>query len=118
MRVNRRPAPLSIHMGPSVMQDRGSSIREVPTVRRLIVSALVAVFGLLAATPAFAHQGGHKGGCEDFGHVNRAIAQDPASFGFPDARNLGDIVSGFAHEADGQPGVSDIVENVDHLACG
>jgi hypothetical protein len=67
---------------------------------------------------ASAHEGGHQGGCEDFGHVNREIGHDPAAFGFPDARNLGNIVSSFAHIDDGQPGVGDVVENVDHLACG
>jgi len=71
------------------------------------------------ATPAFAHEGGHQGGCEAFGQLNHDIAQDPAAFGFPDARNLGDIVSGFARVDDGQPGVGDVVENVDHAnGCG
>jgi hypothetical protein len=82
------------------------------------VLAGVATFALLAAAPALAHEGGHQGGCEEFGHVNRAIAQDPAAFGFPDAENLGDIVSGFARADDGNPGVGDVVENVDHAACG
>jgi hypothetical protein len=86
-------------------------------VKRLVVAA-VATIGLLAATPALAHEGGHQGGCEEFGHVNRAIAQDPAAFGFPTARNLGDIVSDFARADDGDPGVGDVVENVDHAACG
>lgn len=87
-------------------------------VKSSAVAAVAAAFGLLAATPALAHEGGHQGGCEQFGHLNRAIGQDPAAFGFPDARNLGDIVSQFAVADDGQPGVGDVVENVDHLACG
>lgn len=87
-------------------------------VKCSIFAAVTAACGLLAAAPAFAHEGGHQGGCEDFGHLNRAIGQDPAAFGFPDARNLGDIVSLFAQADDGQPGVGDVVENVDHAACG
>jgi len=88
-------------------------------MRILAISAVAAaVLGLAAVTPALGHQGGHQGGCEDFGHINYDIAQDPAAFGFPDARNLGDIVSGFAALDDGQPGVGDIVEEIDHAACG
>ena len=88
-------------------------------VKRSMIAAVVAAFGLLAATPALAHEGGHQGGCAAFGHVNHDIAQDPGAFGFPDARNLGDIVSGFAALDDGQPGVGDVVENVDHYyGCG
>lgn len=87
-------------------------------VRFSIVAAVAAAFGLLAASPAVAHQGGHQGGCEEFGHINRAIGQDPAAFGFPDARNLGDIVSSFATTDDGHPGVGDVVAEVDHAACG
>ncbi|HZO48954.1 MAG TPA: hypothetical protein VFB26_02310 [Gaiellaceae bacterium] len=84
-----------------------------------MLAAVVAVAGLGGlAAPAYAHEGGHQGGCADFGHVNRAIGQDPSAFGFPGARNLGDIVSSFAVMPDGQPGVGDVVENVDHLACG
>jgi len=85
----------------------------------LAISAVAAAaLGLAAVTSALAHEGGHQGGCEDFGHINREIAQDPAAFGFPDARNLGDIVSGFAVAEDGQPGVGDVVEEIDHAACG
>ena len=87
-------------------------------MKRSGIAAVAAAFGLLAPMPALAHEGGHQGGCADFGHINRAIGQDPAAFGFPDARNLGDIVSSFAVAPDGQPGVGDVVENVDHLACG
>ncbi|HXF97832.1 MAG TPA: hypothetical protein VNJ46_04390 [Gaiellaceae bacterium] len=87
-------------------------------MRVTVVAAITAAGALLAAGPAAAHQGGHKGGCEEFGHVNRVIGQDPGAFGFPDARNLGDIVSAFAKAPAGQPGVGDIVEQIDHAACG
>jgi len=86
-------------------------------MKRLAASMIVVV-SIGVASPAYAHGGGHKGGCEDFGHINRVIGEDPAAFGFPDARNLGGIVSGFAVLDDGQPGVADVVENVDHLGCG
>lgn len=83
-----------------------------------MIAAAAAAFGLLAAAPALAHEGGHPGGCEEFGQINRVIGQNPGAFGFPGARNLGDIVSGFAKLDDGQSGVGDIVENIDHAACG
>jgi hypothetical protein len=86
---------------------------------RLITSAALGLSLVMASTTvALAHGGGHAGGCEDFGQINRQIGQDPAAFGFPWARSLGDIVSWFAGLDDGAPGVGDIVENVDHLACG
>ncbi len=85
---------------------------------RLIALVFAALLALATVAPALAHGGGHAGGCADFGHINHDIAQDPASFGFPDARNLGDIVSEFAVADDGSPGVGDIVEEVDHAACG
>lgn len=85
---------------------------------RLMALVFAALLALATAAPALAHGGGHQGGCADFGHINHDIAHDPASFGFPDARNLGDIVSGFALADDGHPGVGDIVEEVDHAACG
>jgi len=88
-------------------------------MRRLIASGLLS--GLLIATlvpSVAAHAGGHRGGCADFGHVNRQIAQDPAAFGFGWASNLGEIVSWFARLDDAAPGVGDIVEFGDHLACG
>jgi len=87
-------------------------------VKCSMIPAVGAAICLLVATPALAHEGGHQGGCAAFGQVNRVIGQDPAAFGFPDARNLGDIVSSFAKADDGQPGVGDVVENVDHAACG
>ena len=87
-------------------------------VKSSMIAVVVAAFGSLAATPALAHEGGHPGGCEEFGQINRLIGQNPGAFGFPSARNLGDIVSGFAKLDDGQPGVGDIVEDVDHAACG
>jgi hypothetical protein len=88
-------------------------------MRTLITSAaLAASLALASASIAVAHDGGHAGGCEDFGQINRDIGQDPAAFGFAWARNLGDIVSWFAGLEDGVPGVADIVESVDHAACG
>jgi hypothetical protein len=87
-------------------------------MRMTAVAALTASAALLAAAPAFAHEGGHKGGCEEFGHINYDIGKDPAAFGFPAARNLGDIVSSFAQANDARPGVGDIVEQIDHAACG
>lgn len=85
---------------------------------RLAALVFAALLALATVMPVLAHGGGHRGGCEDFGHINHDIAQDPASFGFPDARNLGGIVSGFAVADDDHPGVGDIVEEVDHAACG
>jgi len=87
-------------------------------MRLKAIAAVTACGALLAAAPAPAHEGGHKGGCEEFGQINYDVGKDPAAFGFPDARNLGDIVSSFATASDGRPGVGDIVEQVDHAACG
>jgi hypothetical protein len=87
-------------------------------MHRLVISATIVAAVALVPTGVSAHGGGHQGGCEDFGHINREIGKDPAAFGFPGARNLGDIVSSFAHLDDAHAGVSDIVENVDHQACG
>lgn len=86
---------------------------------RTIASTALALLLALAATPVvLGHDGGHVGGCEDFGQINRLIGQDPAAYGFPWASNLGEIVSWFAALEDDAPGVGDIVEGVDHLACG
>jgi hypothetical protein len=88
-------------------------------MRRIVISGMLAVaLAASSVTVVLGHGGGHRGGCEDFGHINRAIGQDPTSFGFGWAENLGDIVSWFASLEDEAPGVGDIVENVDHLACG
>jgi len=102
-------------------------------MRFLVISAAAAVvLGLAAASPALAHEGGHQGGCEDFGHVNYDWAHNPeavvaaieAALGIdmPDAHNLGGIVSFFAQDPDSWPGVTpgvgDIVEISDHAACG
>jgi hypothetical protein len=57
---------------------------------------LAATLAASSATVVLAHEGGHRGGCAEFRHVNLEIARDPASFGFDWARNLGDIVSWFA----------------------
>jgi hypothetical protein len=87
-------------------------------MRTLAAAGVIAVVaaGLGFGFPVSAHEGGHQGGCEDFGQVNGQIAREghPA---FPWADSLGDIVSYFAHLDDAHPGVTDIVENVDHLAC-
>jgi hypothetical protein len=92
-------------------------------MRRIVISGLLAAtLAASSVTVALAHEGGHRGGCADFGHVNLQIARNPAGFGFAWARNLGDIVSWFATdpEAPGADvaGVGDIVENYDHQACG
>jgi hypothetical protein len=63
-------------------------------MKRIVIAlGASAALALAAVTPGLAHQGGHQGGCEDFGHLNRQIGQNPGDFGFPNARNLGDIVS-------------------------
>jgi hypothetical protein len=69
--------------------------------------ALVAVCGAigvvtLGVAPAFAHEGGHAGGCADFG-INGNVPQQ------------GPLVASFATEGPGV--VADIVENVDHANC-
>jgi len=87
-------------------------------MRLTAIAAVTASAALLAAAPALAHEGGHKGGCEEFGQINYDIGKDPAAFGFPSARNLGDLVSSFAKASDAQPGVGDIVEHIDHAPCG
>jgi hypothetical protein len=76
--------------------------------RRLRVRLLVAasgatmMLGAAGGTPAFAHEGGHKGGCADFG-INGNVPQQ------------GPIVASFATQGPGV--VADIVENIDHAAC-
>ena len=92
-------------------------------MRRIVISGLLAAtLAVSSATAVLAHEGGHRGGCEEFGQINREIGQDPARFGFDWARNLGDIVSWFATDADAPgtdvPGVGDIVHDYDHPACG
>jgi hypothetical protein len=87
-------------------------------MRLTAIAAVTASGALLAAAPPLAHEGGHKGGCEEFGQINYDIGKDPAAFGFPGARNVGDLVSSFAKANDGKPGVGDIVEQIDHAACG
>ena len=82
------------------------------------IAAVMASGVLMAGAPALAHEGGHKGGCEEFGQINYDIGKDPAAFGFPGAHNLGDVVSSFAKASDARPGVGDIVEQIDHAACG
>jgi hypothetical protein len=92
-------------------------------MRRIVIAGLLAAtMAVSSATVVLAHEGGHKGGCEEFGQINREIGQDPARFGFDWARNLGDIVSWFATDPGapgaGVPGVGDIVQLYDHAACG
>lgn len=84
----------------------------------LIAIMLAALLTAASGATAYGHGGGHPGGCDEFGQLNRQIGQDPGAFGFAWARNLGDIVSWFASLDDGSPGVGDIVESVDHAACG
>ncbi len=97
-----------------------------------LVTVTGAVLVALAVTPALAHEGGHRGGCEEFGHTNYQWAGNPEAvvaflegalgIDMPDARNLGGIVSWFAQDPDSwpgeNPGVGDIVELSDHAACG
>ncbi len=90
----------------------------IATRRTLALAASLGLALACSSPAALAHAGGHRGGCKAFGQLNRAIGQDPALFGFPDARNLGDIVSSFAGQSSGQPGVGDVVREVDHAACG
>ncbi len=68
---------------------------------RLILAGIGAtlVLASVGVTPAFAHQGGHAGGCADFG-INGNVPQQ------------GPIVSSFATQGPGV--VADIVETVDH----
>jgi hypothetical protein len=68
---------------------------------RLLVAGIGATAALAAVgvTPAFGHEGGHAGGCADFG-INGNVPQE------------GPIVSSFATQGPGV--VADIVENVDH----
>ena len=71
---------------------------------RVLLAALGAtvVLAAAAATPAGAHEGGHAGGCADFGITGNVPQQGP-------------IVASFATQGPGV--VADIVENVDHAAC-
>ncbi len=102
-------------------------------MKRLIVLVAAAGLAIGAVTPALAHEGGHEGGCEEFGHGNLYWARNAsdvaaaleAALGIDlpdDVDSLGDIVSWFAQDTDSWPGVSpgvgDIVELADHLACG
>jgi hypothetical protein len=100
-------------------------------MRRLIILTLLA--GVLALPPsgASAHGGGHRGGCEEFGRTNLWISQNSEEFaasiyedfGIQVLRdnNLGGIVSFFANKSTNlylQPGIGDLVRDVDHAACG
>jgi hypothetical protein len=83
-----------------------------------LAAAVCAAFGLLGAGPALAHEGGHRGGCADFGQVNGEIARGEVTVPGYEGWSLGQIVSSFAVAPDGEPGVGDVVRDVDHLACG
>jgi hypothetical protein len=87
-------------------------------MRRLLAVICAASGMLFAAAPALAHEGGHAGGCEDFGHVNGEIARGEVTVPGYEGWSLGEIVSSFAVADDGEPGVGDVVRDVDHLACG
>jgi hypothetical protein len=78
------------------------SSRRKRTVRaRLALAGICAAVGLatLGVAPALAHEGGHAGGCADFG-INGNVPHE------------GPIVASFATQGPGV--VADIVENVDH----
>lgn len=114
-----RPLPrTTVHPNHTRITPARHSVRG-DRVKRLLLCG--AIFSALLPGAALAHSGGHQGGCQDFGHINGYIAQDAEavgdSLGIAGARNLGDIVSTFAHIPDGR-GVGDIVEDVDHAACG
>ncbi len=69
-------------------------------IRLLVVGiGATVVLAAVSAAPALAHQGGHAGGCADFG-INGNVPQQ------------GPIVSSFATQGPGV--VADIVENFDH----
>jgi hypothetical protein len=85
-------------------------------MKRTAAFVVVAVGTFGFAGPAWAHEGGHQGGCEEFGRSNLSVGKDPGAW-LPGARNLGDIVSSLTALDDGQPGVGDFVESVDHAAC-
>jgi hypothetical protein len=100
------------------LSNPSDSSEEMRMTRLALALLLALCLALTQVASVLGHAGGHRGGCEQFGHLNRLIGQDPAAYGFPWARNLGDLVSFFAVADDGAPGVGDIVENVDHAACG
>lgn len=54
---------------------RGVEMRKLLR-RTFSVAFLVGLMLLLMTTTALAHQGGHRSGCEDFGHINHDIAQN------------------------------------------
>jgi hypothetical protein len=71
---------------------------------RLLVAGIGATAAIVAGgvSPAFAHEGGHAGGCADFGVSGNVPQQGP-------------IVSSFATQGPGV--VAFIVENYDHANC-
>lgn len=74
-------------------------------MKRFLVALSVAGVALGSLTPVLAHEGGHSGGCKEFGQANQAFAPD-----------LGKLVSSFATTGPGV--VAGIVETFDHAACG
>jgi hypothetical protein len=78
--------------------------KEAGGMRIRLVIAGIGAAAIVAggATPAFAHEGGHAGGCAEFG-INGNVPQQ------------GPIVASFATQGPGV--VADIVANVDHAAC-
>lgn len=71
---------------------------------RLLLAGIGATAAIVASgvSPAFAHEGGHAGGCADFGVSGNVPQQGP-------------IVSSFATQGPGV--VAFIVENYDHAKC-
>ncbi len=75
--------------------------------RLILLGALV--FGALMPGAAFAHEGGHQGGCKEMGLAFAAFSQSaPAA--------TGEFVKGLAHDGTGR-GVGDVVEDFDHTFC-
>lgn len=100
--------------------------------RAFVATAFLTAFASVPGV-ASAHGGGHRGGCEDFGHVNLEWARNAADVAAAieaalgidlpdDIHTLGGIVSWFANHKDSppgdRPGVGDVVATFDHAACG
>ena len=80
-------------------------------MKRLIL--LGAVLGALVPGAAFAHGGGHQGGCAAMGLGFAAFSQNPPA----PWSSTGDLVSFLALDGTGR-GVGDVVEDFDHTFCG
>jgi hypothetical protein len=84
-------------------------------MKRLILPGAILgalVLGALVPGAAFAHGGGHQGGCAAMGLGFAAFSQNPAPWS-----STGDLVSFLALDGTGR-GVGDVVEDFDHLLCG